>query len=99
VSTVRANLYSENWVVKTKVQIQILVCNDLKIDACKGDAGSFWAPMRETRKTILTDARRGPLGNGGVQGMGQIPDARNLHPGGNHGKISQNPCDRDISSA
>ena len=42
---------------------------------------SFGTPMRATRKAILTDARNGLLGNGYAQGMGQIPDARNLHPG------------------
>jgi len=39
--------------------------------------------MRATRKAILTDARNGLLGNGYAQGMGQILDARNLHPAGN----------------
>jgi len=44
--------------------------------------GSFGTLMRETRKAILTDARNGLVGNGYVaaQGMGQIPDVRNLHP-------------------
>jgi len=41
----------------------------------------FVAQMRAARKIILTDTRNGLLGNGWVQGMGQIPDARNLHPG------------------
>jgi len=36
--------------------------------------------MRATRKAILTDARTGLLGNGCAQDIGQIPDARNLHP-------------------
>jgi len=39
------------------------------------------SPMRATRKAILTDVRDKLLGNGCVQGMGQIPDAHNLHPG------------------
>jgi len=37
--------------------------------------------MCATRKAILTDARNRFLGNGYAQGMGQILDARNLHPG------------------
>jgi len=37
--------------------------------------------MRATRKAILTDARSKLLSNGYALGMGQIPDARNLHPG------------------
>jgi len=41
---------------------------------------SFWAPIRATRRAILMDARNGLLGNGYAQNMGQIPDARNLHP-------------------
>ena len=41
---------------------------------------SFWAPMRATRKAIVTDARNGLLGNGCSQGTGQISDAHNLHP-------------------
>jgi len=37
--------------------------------------------MRATTKAILTDARNGLSGSGCAQGMGQIPDVRNLHPG------------------
>jgi len=40
-----------------------------------------WYAQPETWKAILTDARNGHLGNGYAQGMGQISDARNLHPG------------------
>jgi len=36
--------------------------------------------MRTASKPILKDARNGFLGNG-AHGMGQIPHARNLHPG------------------
>jgi len=36
--------------------------------------------VRATRKAILTNARNRLVGNGYAQGMGQIPDARNLHP-------------------
>jgi len=66
--------------------MQILVFSDMKTDARKGHfwngctKGSFWARMRATRKAILTDARNRLLSNGCAQGMGQIPDARNLHP-------------------
>jgi hypothetical protein len=65
----------------------MLVLVTVKTDACKGrfwngcTQGSFWAPMRATRKAILTAARNGLLSNGCAQGMWQIPDARNLHPG------------------
>jgi len=58
-----------------------------KTDVHKGDfwnrctQGSFGAQMRATRKAILTDAHNGLLGNGFAQGMEQILDARNLHPG------------------
>ena len=80
----------KNPVVKTKVsdvRIQILGFSDLKTDARKSHfynvctQESFWAPNLATRKTILTDARNGLLGNGFTQGMGQIPDVRNLPPG------------------
>jgi len=73
-------------VVKTKlsdVRIQILVFSDFQTDACKGHfwnrctQWSFWAPMCENRKAILTDARSGLLGNGCVQGMRHFLDARN----------------------
>ena len=37
--------------------------------------------MRATRKAIVTDASNGLLGSGCTQGMGQMTDARNLHPG------------------
>ena len=37
--------------------------------------------MQATRNLVFTDVRNGHLGNGCVQGMGQIPDACNLHPG------------------
>jgi len=45
------------------------------------DERSFWALMRTTRQAILMDARNGLLGNRCAQGMRQIPEARNLHPG------------------
>ena len=66
-----------------------ILSTGVKTDACKGHfwngctQGSFWAPMRATRKAILTDVRNGLLGNGCAHGMpvGQIPDVLNLHPG------------------
>ena len=77
-------------VVKTKVtevgsECGFWVTN--KTDPRKGHfqngctEGSFLKRMRATRTSILTDAWNGLLGNGFAQGMGQIPDAPNLHPG------------------
>jgi len=83
-------LCCKDLVVEIKVsddRIQILVFSDLKTYSRKGHfwngcmQGSFWAPMHATRKAILTDVRNGLLGNRCAQGMGQIPDARTLHPG------------------
>jgi len=80
---VRASLCCTNPVVKTKVRIQMLVFSDLKTNARKDHfwngctQGFFCAPMRATRKAILTDVRNRLLGNGCAQGMRQIPDARN----------------------
>ena len=65
VSTVRAMICCKNPVVRTKVRIQILIFCDLKPDARKGHfwngctQGSFWSPMRATRRDILTDVRNG----------------------------------------
>jgi len=72
------------------IRIQMLVFNDSENGCMQGHFwngcmhGSFQAPMRATRKAILTDARTGLLGNGRAQGMGQsqmratyIPDAHN----------------------
>jgi len=61
--------------------------SDLKTDARKGHfsngctEGSSCAQIRATRKAILTEAHNELLGNGCAQGMGQTPDACNLHHG------------------
>jgi len=87
VSAVGAMLCCKTQVVKVKVRVQTLVFSHMKTDACKGyfwngcTQGSFWALMRATRKVVWTDARNGLLGNRCAQGMGQIPNARNIHPG------------------
>jgi len=70
------------------VWIQMLVFSDTE-NGCT--QGSFLKRMhvmvflgtdvRMIRKAILTDARNALLGNVCVQGMGQIQDVRNLHPG------------------
>jgi len=83
------------WTEVSDVRIHMLVFSDLKTSARMGHfwngctQGSFGTPMRATRMAILTDACNGLLGNGCAQGIGQILDACNLHPG-----VAGNPSNR-----
>jgi len=62
--------------------------------------GSFCTLMCATRKAILMDARPVLLDNGCAQGMEQIPDVRNLHPGcraaHNPFNLAPQPCDLHV---
>jgi len=57
--------------------------SDIVFNSSLGHLSRPGAPMRATREAILSDPRNGLLGNWYAQGIGQIPDARNLHPAGN----------------
>jgi len=43
----------------------------------------FWNTDARNQKSHFDGCTQRTLGNGYAQGMGQIPDARNLHPAGN----------------
>jgi len=43
-------------------------------------ASVIWGTNVRNQKTMVTDARNGLLDNGCVEGMGDIPDVRYLHP-------------------
>jgi len=73
-------------VVKTKVsdvRVQILLFSNPENGwrKCHFWNGCTQGSFGARRRAILTGARNGLLGNGYAQGMGQIPDAGNLHPG------------------